>query len=480
MGLRRFLLILLFTQLFSSFAFAKTLSTTITVYNQGIALVQKTQTIFVKKGVHPVFIKNIPSSIEPSTVFFQDLSHSGKVQILEQRYNDNLISQQELLTRYLGEQIEVEEVNSKTGKIKFQNARLLSISSGVILEINGKVYLTPPGNLIFPVSKQTRFLIKPALSWLIKSSITGEEKIELSYITRGVNWKGNYVAVLSRHHLDIMGWAVVSNQSGAVFHHAALNLVSGVIHLVNPVFSPRMFYGVKGMRTAPMAEAPLQQSHFFEYHLYHLNRRASLFNNQTAQIQFLSAHRVPFQKIYLYKNMNILSSYGENQNHQVGVLLKFYNSKKEKMGVPLPEGKIMMYKKLASMSPNPISIQPSSEKGELLIGESEIGNTPVGEKLEFKIGNAFELSAEEKQLSYQIILPGPNGLYKKKLQIILKNRKKVPVQIRVIQNLPSALSWRITHSSEPYKKISGASFEFLPRVPAHGKYKITYTIRYHS
>ena len=399
MRLRKFFLILLFSQLFSSSAFAKTLSTTITVYNQGIALVQKTQVISVQKGVQPVFIKNIPSSIEPSTVFFQDLSHLGKVQILEQRYNDNLISRQELLTRYLGKQIEVEEVNSKTGKIKFQKARLLSISPDVILEINRKVYLTPPGKLIFPVSKQTRFLIKPELSWLIKSSITGHEKIQLSYITKGVNWKGIYVAVLNRHHLDITGWAVVSNQSGAVFRHTFLNLAAGAIHLVKPVFSPRMTYGVEMATAMPMARTPLQQSRFFEYHLYRLNRRTSLFNNQTAQIQFLSAHRVPFRKIYIYKNMNILSSYEENQRHRVKVLLKFYNSKKEKMGVPLPAGKMMLYKNLAPMSANPISDLSSSEKGELLIGEDEITNTPVGKKLKLKIGSAFDLSAEEKQLS---------------------------------------------------------------------------------
>jgi hypothetical protein len=465
----RFFFILNFLSLLTGIVFAKTLSTRITVYNQGIALVQKVETIFVKKGIQRISIKNVPSSIEPSSVFVQELSHPGQIQILTQIFNDNLVSRDRLLTEYLGRKIEVEITHAKSGKSSLETAKLLSINPNIILEINHKVYLTPPGKLLFPVSRKKRFLIRPKLSWLVKSARTGKEKILLSYLTKGMSWKGNYVAVINHHHLDLAGWAEISNRSGADFHHAALNLMSGEIHLVShQVIRPPMY----SMMAKPLYTGNptlLQQSKFFEYHLYHLKHQTSLLNNRTSQIQFVSAFRIPYTKIYTYENSSIISYYVSSQNHRVTVLLKFNNSRKDGIGVPLPAGKILLYK----------DFHPSG-RGELLIGEDAVSDTPVGKKVKVKVGNAFELSAAEKQLSYKIVVPEPGGVYEKKIEVILKNRKKIPVRIRVVQDLPPNISWKIVQSSDSYHKISSSSFDFSPEVQAGGKAKIIYTIRYHS
>ena len=95
---------------------------------------------------------------------------------------------------------------------------------------------------------------------------------------------------------------------------------------------------------------------FFEYHLYTLGRTTTLPDNSTKQIElFTAARQVPCEKLLVYYgapegSRGFLSSpatdrnYGVQSNRKVDVYLQFRNDEKNKMGMPLPAGRVRVSK----------------------------------------------------------------------------------------------------------------------------------------
>ena len=123
---------------------------------------------------------------------------------------------------------------------------------------------------------------------------------ELSYLTSGLSWHADYVAALNEKDnvLDLNGLVTLTNQSGAAYRDAQLQLVAGDVNQVQPALgrSAKMME----MTAMAAADAPqMKQESFFDYHLYTLQHPTTLSENQTKQVSLMSAVNVPLTKEYL-------------------------------------------------------------------------------------------------------------------------------------------------------------------------------------
>ena len=92
---------------------------------------------------------------------------------------------------------------------------------------------------------------------------------------------------------------------------------------------------------------PHQES-FFEYHLYTLPRRSNLANNETKQINLMSADGVGFTKEYVLSSPAGNQRMAQSKKSKFDVKLKFDNRKKNKLGMPLPGGRVRVYQEDSS------------------------------------------------------------------------------------------------------------------------------------
>src|SRR5947208_16498497 len=151
------------------------------------------------------------------------------------------------------------------------------------------------GRLVLPALPDN-LMAKPTLVWHLRNQSARPQRVEASYLTGGITWKADYVMVLNAADTlsDLTGWVTIDNKSGATYGNAALKLVAGD---VNRAAEGRR--DQRMMELAAKAASPVAASHdfasegFFEYHLYTLDGRTTIKDNQTKQLSLLAASEVP-------------------------------------------------------------------------------------------------------------------------------------------------------------------------------------------
>ena len=292
--------------------------------------------------------------------------------------------------------------------------------------------------------------------------------MELSYLTGGLSWRADYVANLSPDEkaLDLSGWVTLTNQSGAAYPNATLQLVAGDLNRAKQ--RPERAMAAGAMMDRVKAAAPqMAEESLFEYHLYTLDRPTTLAVNQTKQVALLSASSVPVRKDYLLQGQNYYysGSYGDlGQKQKVGVFVEFDNKESSRLGMPLPKGIIRVYKR-------------DSEGRAQFVGEDSVDHTPKNELVRLKLGDAFDVTAKRKQTDYKSL--GRQGkfgsVHESAFEIELKNAKKEPVTVSVLEPMPG--DWEVLQSSHPYLKEAAGTARFKVTVPAEGSATLTYRVR---
>jgi len=256
----------------------------------------------------------------------------------------------------------------------------------------------------------------------------------------------------------------LTNQSGAAYPNARLQLVAGDLNRVRDAQPlPR---GAVTMAAKAADAAEMQQESLFEYHLYTLQRPTTLAENQTKQVALMSATRVPVKKEFLLEGANYYYSgqYGElGQKMKVGVFVEFTN-KGEGLGIPLPRGVIRLYKK-------------DSQGNAQFVGEDRIDHTPKNETVRLKLGDAFDLTADKKQTAFQKLAGTGryNYVFESAYEIVLKNAKPEAVTVTVREPMPG--DWTMVSESQPHTKAASGTAEWQVRVPAEGKTTLSYRVR---
>jgi len=432
----------------------------ITIYNSNIGLVKDTRLIDLKPGIHELKFMDVAAKIDPTTVHIKSLSNGAGLDVLEQNYEYDLLSPQKLLEKFVGQKIQLASINPETKKEEIIEATLLSTQGGNIFQIGDKIHVGHPGRIV--LSRIPENLIsQPTLVWMLESKTSKPQKLEASYLTSGINWKADYVAVLNKSDTltDLTGWVTIDNRSGATYQNALLKLVAGDIHRVQPEM--KMDYA-RPIAAAKEASQQFKEESFFEYHLYTLDRRTTVKDNQTKQMTLLDANQVPLRKLFLFAG-SPQYYYIQDQSsrkQKVGVFLELENSKKSNLGIPLPKGTIRVYKE--------------DKDGSLqFIGEDRIDHTPKDEKFKVKIGEAFDVVGERVQTEYKRL--GRN-LFEVAFEVSLRNHKTKDVNVLVEEPIPG--DWEMLSNTHPYEKLSAHLIRFDVPVAKDKEVKVKYRIRF--
>jgi hypothetical protein len=297
-------------------------------------------------------------------------------------------------------------------------------------------------------------ITRPTLVWRLRSGAAGEQPLEVSYMTGGMNWHAEYVAVVNEAgtSLDLQGWASVENRSGATYDEAKIKLVAGSIHRAPPPVRPMLDYQ-RGM-VAAEAMMKMEERGFFEYHLYEVPLRATLSNNEVKQLGLLQADGIKSTKKFTYDALK--------DAKQVMVTLEFENAAASGLGMPLPAGIVRVF-------------QRDKDESLELAGEDRIEHTPKNETVRIAVGGAFDIAAERKQMDTKQVTP---RLVETSYEITLKNHKAETVEVTVVEHAYG--DWEILESSIPAKKRDATTFEFVARCAPEKPFTLTYRLRTRS
>ena len=435
----------------------------ITVYNQGFGLVREVRDLDLGKGRVALEFRDVAAQIQPETVAIKPLvGGANALNVLEQNYRYDLLSPQKLLEKYVGRKVKVYRWNEKLGKDEAFDAEVLAVNGGQsVLRINGEITYDFPGRIAFP-EVPANLIAKPTLVWLLDSNAQ-KQKVEATYLTRGLSWKADYVFVLDEKDTagDLTGWVTLTNTTGASYENASLKLVAGDVQKVSG------YDGEYAPKSKPMAAAPsggggFKEEGFFEYHLYTLQKPTDVLQNEQKQITLLEAAGVKIQKklifwgaAYYYRG-----SYGQVvSNQKVGVYLDVENKQANKLGIPLPKGVVRVYK-------------ADKSGAKQFVGEDRIDHTPRDEKIRVKMGEAFDIVGDRKQMSWKTL---GTCTSESEWEISLRNHKDSAETIEVFE--PIGGDWEIVSSSLPANKRDAHTFTFDAKVPAKGETKIKYRVR---
>jgi hypothetical protein len=436
-------------------------SVAVTVYNQNLALVREVRNLKIDKaGIGTLRFMDVPSSINPRTVHLQPLAAGGP-QVFEQNYEFDLISPDKLMEKYVGREVEIieqaEDLTTRTVK-----ATLLSTNGAPVYKIGDRIVIGQYGKVTLP-DLPADLVARPTLVWTVNAPKTGTNAAEASYLTDGMNWSADYVAVVDADDAKagISAWVTIDNRSGATFENATLKLVAGDVRRVQP--ERLMAMEAQGRMYENMAaKAPsFQEEGFFEYHLYTLDRPTTVKNNQTKQLSLLTASDVPVVKKMLlvgnagwYRNqMGTVT-----QSEKVAVTLELTNSQSSGLGMPLPKGIVRVYKK-------------DKSGAEQFVGEDSIDHTPKDEKVRLHVGDAFDVVADRTQTDYKVNSPHES---ESSWTVSIRNRKEEDVTVTVRE--PMGGDWKLLTSSLPGKKVDAGTLEFEVPVPKGKEVKLTYRV----
>ena len=437
----------------------------VTIYNDNLALVKDARQVTLARGLNQLAWREVSAQMRPETALLRNLSNPDGFRLQEQNFDFDLLTPEKLLEKYVGREVIVIRSHPTTGAETRETATVLSTNNGVVLKFGDRIETGVPGRLAFPGVPDT-LRDTPTLVISLVNPTAGPQNLELSYLTGGLSWRADYVAELngSDDRIDLNGWVTLTNQSGAAYPNAKLQLVAGDLNRVrDPQPAPRAMMAMAA-KVADAAE--MQQESLFEYHLYTLQRPTTLRENQTKQVALMSASQVPVQKEYLLAGANYYYSgqYGElGQKLKVGVFVEFDN-KGEGLGIPLPRGVIRMYKK-------------DGQGNAQFVGEDRIDHTPKNETVRLKLGDAFDVTADRKQTDFQKLAGTGryNYVFESAYEIVLKNAKQEPVTVTVREPMPG--DWTMVSASQPHTKAASGTAEWQVNVPAEGKTTLTYRVR---
>lgn len=407
----------------------------ITIYSNGVALVQDTRRMTLPSGVSRQEFPDVSSQIRPATVRLS----AADTEIVEQNYDYDLLSPAALMQKAVGQTITLVRTNPATGAETREQAKVLAANGGVVLRIGDRIEILRDDGLPVRVvfgSLPPNLRARPTLSVTLDSTKAGPRPVTLSYLTGGFSWNADYVALFdeAKNTIDVQGWVTLRNNGGTRFANADTVLVAG-----SPAGSDN------GGRTgfAPSSRAGTEtaaRARLGDYYLYPLGHRTTLAANQQKQVSFLSIGGVPARKAYEYRNE---WQQGQDEPQSAATVLNFSTSRSGGLGDALPAGTVRVYLRDAKGQPQ-------------FIGENGIGHTPMGSSLALKTGDAFDVKVKpvvdsrdkiaadqwERTGRYRISKDGATRTitiersityYRTKMRYVISNARLEPVTVDVVQ-----------------------------------------------
>lgn len=470
--------------------------TALTIYNQDFAVVREHVPLDLKAGTNVASFNGVTTQVEPDSVVLRDATGKTALRILEQSYRADAVSTGLMLQLNEGKTITflVRDKDQKEFPVQGKIIRSGYSPGGVarpyddngrplpaatpIIEVDGKLRFSLPGEPIFPALADDTVL-KPTLTWQLSAAAPAKFDAELSYVSGGFTWQAAYnlVAPEKGNTIDLTGWVTVQNNSGAQFDSAKVKLMAGN---VNKIQNATASGGYKARAMSAMmeaADAVVTEKSFDEFHLYSLPLPVTLHDRETKQIEIIRATGVKSEMFYVYdgiaadqyrgwdpQSIRNNPDYGTQSNRKIWVLREFKNTKENGLGLPLPKGRTRFYR------------QDDADKRLEFTGENNLEHTPQGETVRLYTGDSFDLVGERKRTNFQT--DNRNQVFDESFEITLRNRKKEPVEIRVVEHLYRWNNWEITEKTDNFTKIDAQTIEFRVKLAPDEEKKVLYRVRY--
>ena len=465
--------------------------TALTIYNQNFAVIRTRVPLNLSLGVNAVQFAGATMLVEPDSVILRDPAGKVALQVLEQNYRADPVSQGLMLSLFEGRTIEFEtETKIVTGKVirsgyspvvrRQPNQPYAPVPvTEPIIEFEGKTIFRLPGNPIFP-GLEVGTILKPMIEWQLFSPIQTKLDAELSYVTGGLSWMADYniVAPEKGNTLDLTGWITLENRTGKEFVQSRVQLMGGDVNKVVPGYERLQQFAMlqSSAGGAPMSPQPVTERPFDDYHLYTLPRPITIHDRETKQVEFMRANQVSASRVYIYDGAQIDPNrfrqgetyyrvdpnFGVMSNSKVSIFQEFMNTEANHLGMALPKGRVRFYRR--------------DEVGNLqFTGENTVDHTARNEKVRLFTGNAFDLVGERKRLNFS--LDGSRAATES-FEIRVRNRKTEPVEVRILEHLYRGVNWDIPVKSREFVKIDSQSMEFVVPLQPNEESVVTYQVHY--
>ncbi|WAC23117.1 DUF4139 domain-containing protein [Blastomonas sp. SL216] len=423
----------------------------VTVYNGGTSLVQDIRKLNIASGTSRIEFPDVSAQIQPETVSFA----ADGATIVEQNFDYDLLTPGKLMEKAVGETITLIRTNPATGAETRERAKVLSVNQGVVVQIGNRIeVLRDDGLPVRAVFDKVpdNLRARPTLSITVDSQRAGQRDAAIRYLTGGMGWSADYVALFdeAKGSIDVQGWVTLSNSSGTTYRNADTLLVAG-----NPQGASGFGNRRGNIRSAGTETA--NRERLGDYYLYPVGR-TTIADRQTKQISFLDVQGVPAMRAYEYR-VGWLASMSEPQS--ADTVVKFSSSKSGGLGDALPAGAVRFYQRDQRGSPQ-------------FIGENAIGHTPMGSALALKTGEAFDVKVkstvvERKRLS--------NTKWQTSMRYELTNARDGAVTVDLMQS-GLDFGWtdtRIVTESLKSERRNSNSAVWAVNVPANGSAEVTAT-----
>jgi hypothetical protein len=431
-------------------------SVSVTIYTNDLALVQDTREIQVQAGRQRVEFQDVSGKIRPETVSLT----SSDISIVEQNFDFDLLTPGKLMEKAVGQQVTLVRVNPSNGAETREQAQVLATNSGVVLKIGDHIEVLRddglPVRVIFDkVPENLR--ARPTLSVTVDSRHAGARPATLSYLTPGLGWKADYVALYDEREskIDVQGWVTLTNSSETTYDNAQTLLVAGAPTTVEAEDSqPYNIRRPPQRRTLQRAGTESgQRERLGDYYLYPLAERTTIANMQTKQVSFLDVHGVPAEHGYEFRNGWLQT---QDQPQSAQTVYSFSTSAHAGLGDQLPAGVLRFYMRDRRGDPQ-------------FIGESRIDHTPMGSTLSLATGDAFDVKVQaivDKRTQLSLFD------WKSDMRYELTNALPRQVVVKVLQGGLFG-DTRITTESIKGVRRSAEVTEWDVTVPANGKATLT-------
>ena len=380
---------------------------------------------------------------------------------MEQNFDYDLLTPTKLMEKAVGQEVEIVRTNPGSGAQVTEKATVLSVNDGVVLRIGNRIEVLRadgvPTRVIFDkVPENLR--ARPTLSVTVQSERAGSRSARLSYLSTGLSWKADYVALFDEKagKLDLQGWITLTNQSGTSFANAETQLIAGDINLVrgDQNYDWQQAQRVQSTRRAGVESG--QRPKLADYYVYPLPERTTIADNQTKQVGFLDSSGVTASKVYRYRAPWFQSL---NEPVHAEVAVDFANAGGAGLGAQLPAGIVRVYVRDVAGKPK-------------FVGEDRIEHTPQGSELSVKTGEAFDITVQPTLERQERVT-----LFRSRyaMKYLVRNARDEAVTVNVRQ---SGL-WRdgkVIQESLKSTNVDAYTLQWPVPVPANGQATLTFTV----
>lgn len=425
----------------------------LTIYNDDLALIEEIRTLDPGAGRSTIEFKDVSAMIRPETVVLT----APDIAIVEQNFDYDLLTPDKLMQKAIGQDVEIVRVNPGSGEQVREKATVLATNNGVVLRVGKNIEVLRadgvPTRVIFP-KVPDNLRARPTLSVTVESEKAGARDLRLSYLSTGLSWKADYVALFDEKagKLDMQGWITLNNHSGTSYDNAQTQLIAGNINLANDENQWQQ------QRSARMRQAGTEsgsQPKLADYYVYPLRERTTVADNQTKQVGFLEMNGVTARKVYRYR----AGWFDSTDPTHADVAVDFANSSSGGLGAQLPAGIVRVYVRDVEGKPK-------------FVGEDRISHTPQGSELSVKTGEAFDVTV-------QPTLDTRERVNKFRTRYVMtytvRNARSEPVTV-IVRQEGLGRSTKVTEESLKRSKTDARMLQWDVPVPANGETALNFTL----